>query len=121
MNPDDKLKLSNETQTICDGLVKPAFMRLREHLDYYFIPATQLWMPFDNFVTGQNSYFSSSVKNVNDGDVPVTVPTFTLNYLNTVLPGWTNYELFDDADIILVLVLSACLTCLVIVTLLVWL
>lgn len=89
VNPDDKLKLANETQVICDGLVKPAFMRLKLHLDYYFIPATQLWMPFDNFVTGQNSYFSNLVKNNNDGSVVNRVPTFTLNYLNQVLTDLT--------------------------------
>lgn len=89
VNPDDKVKISLESQTICDGLVKPAFMRLKEHWDYYFIPTTQLWMPFDNFITGQNSYFSSSVKGINEGAVPDQVPTFEGQALQLYLNEWS--------------------------------
>ena len=96
VNPDDKLKLSNETQVICDGLVRPAFMRLKLHLDYYFIPSTQLWMPFDNFVTGQNSYFSTLAKDKNEGNVPTEVPTFTLNFLQNLFTSWNTDSLKDD-------------------------
>lgn len=104
VNPDDKVDIALESQTICDGLARPAFMRLKEHVDYYFIPTTQLWMPFDNFVTGQNSYFSSSVKNVNDGKVPQLVPTFVPQALSFYVNEWnTNkkdelgYDFFEGA------------------------
>lgn len=96
VNPDDKIKLANETQVICDGLVRPAFMRLRLHLDYYFIPATQLWMPFDNFVTGQNSYFSELVKQKNEGMTASEVPTFNLDWLNTAFQQWAVGNVKDD-------------------------
>lgn len=96
VNPDDKIKLSNETQTICDGLVKPAFMRLREHLDYYFIPAEQLWMPFDNFITGQNSYISSLIGGNNDFAVPESVPTMTSNFIYGNLSEMMGTEKNDD-------------------------
>lgn len=96
VNPDDKIDLCLESQTICDGLTKPAFMRLKEHWDYYFIPATQLWMPFDNFVTGQNSYFSQAVSYVNDGKVPSNVPCFTAQALQSMLKLMYTQQLKDE-------------------------
>lgn len=96
VNPDDKIDLSLESQTICDGLVKPAFMRLKEHFDYYFIPTTQLWMPFDNFITGQNSYFSASVKDVQNGRIPSTVPMFNLDALNMYMQDWNANNKTDE-------------------------
>lgn len=96
VNPNDKIKLANETQTICDGLARPAFMRLKEHLDYYFIPATQLWMPFDNFVTGQNSYFSKIVSDKQESKVPNDVPTITLNMIHQLFVDWTSNQETDD-------------------------
>lgn len=92
VNPDDKIDICLESQTICDGLVKPAFMRLKEHFDYYFIPTTQLWMPFDNFITGQSSYFSSSVKNSQQGLIPSTVPMFTPHALRLYVEEWNNIQ-----------------------------
>lgn len=88
VSPGDKVRISNESQTICDGLARPAFMRLKEHIDYYFVPATQLWMPFDNFITGQDSYFSQAVKNVqfNSGSyVPTEVPSFNGLFMQQLL------------------------------------
>ena len=96
VNPNDKLKLRNEAQVICDGLVRPAFMRLRLHLDYYFIPSTQLWMPFDNLITGQNSYFSSLVKDKNEGSVATEVPTFTLDWMQAAFKQWITDNKKDD-------------------------
>lgn len=96
VNPNDKIKLANETQTICDGLARPAFMRLKEHLDYYFIPATQLWMPFDNFVTGQNSYFSKIVSDKQDSKVPADVPCINLDMIHQLFVDWGTNQETDD-------------------------
>lgn len=90
VNPDDKLDICLESQTVCDGLVRPAFMRLKEHYDYYFIPTTQLWMPFDNLVTGQNSYFSTAVADKNSKKVPEQVPCFTTGLIADLIPEWSS-------------------------------
>lgn len=84
VNPDDFVELSVENQIICEPLVKPAFMRLKEHIDYYFVPYSQLWMPFENFVLGQDSYFSASVADAQNKSIPAAVPYFNGYYIKDV-------------------------------------
>lgn len=83
--PDDYVELSAESQFICDDLARPAFMRLKEHINFYAVPIRQLWAPFDNFITGQDNYHSSLVENKHLGEVPASCPTFTMsNILGTL-------------------------------------
>lgn len=63
--PDDYVELSAESQFICDTLARPAFIRLKEHINFYAVKMRSLWAPFDNFISGQDNYNSSVVKNLN--------------------------------------------------------
>lgn len=81
VNPDDYVELSVESQTICDKLVRPAFMRLKEHFNFYFVPDNMLWMAFDNFITGQDNYWSKNTELTNLGKIPDSVPTFNSDFL----------------------------------------
>lgn len=98
VNPGDTVRLANESQVICDALVRPAFMRLKEHIDYYFVPFTQIWMPFDNFVTGQDAYFSSAVENCQSisSKVPNEVPTFDGNFLQEEIADLDSHQVLDE-------------------------
>lgn len=81
VTPGDYVELSVESQTICDRMVRPAFIRLKEHFNFYFVPFNMLWMPFDNFVTGQDNYFSVAAETIQQGNVPNKVPTFSNKFL----------------------------------------
>lgn len=81
VNPNDYVELSVESQTICDKLVRPAFMRLKEHFNFYFVPDNMLWMAFDNFITGQDNYFSTNIELTNQGNIPSQVPIFNGDFL----------------------------------------
>lgn len=84
VNPNDYVELSVESQTICDKLVRPAFIRLKEHFNFYFVPFNMLWMPFDNFITGQDNYFSLAAEDIQQGKVPNKVPTFNATFLSNM-------------------------------------
>lgn len=93
VNAGDKLRINNELQLVCEALVRPAFTRMKVHTNYYFVPATQIMMYFDNFITGQDSYFSQAVKNVaeNDGSyVPNNVPVFDATFLSSMFQDMSN-------------------------------
>lgn len=77
LSPDDFIELSTENQFICDDLSRPAFMRLKEHINFYAVPIKQIWSVFDNFITGQDNYNSSAVEYFNEqsGLIPTTLPS----------------------------------------------
>lgn len=62
--PDDYVEIQNENQCISPALKRPTFMRLKEHIDYFFVPASQVWTPSDNFFTGQDYYFSTAIQKI---------------------------------------------------------
>lgn len=89
LQADDYVELAAESQFICDTLVRPSFMRLKEHFDFYAVPYSQLYTPFENFNTAQDNYWSSAISYVQENQhgaaVPDGVPTFDGNCLAQVL------------------------------------
>lgn len=81
VSPNDFIELSPENQIICEPLVKPAFMRLKEHFDYFFVPFSQLYTPFENMVTAQDNFWSSAISSVAENKVPNQVPLFDADFL----------------------------------------
>lgn len=75
--PDDYVELSAESQFICDSLARPAFIRLKEHINFYAVKMRSLWAPFDNFITGQDNYNSVAVKAYQGKSVPDRLPVIT--------------------------------------------
>lgn len=86
VKPDDYLEISVESQTICDKIVRPAFIRLKEHFNFYFVPYNMLWNPFDNLVTGQDNYYSQAIEYFQDqSKVPNQVPVIDKSCLASAL------------------------------------
>lgn len=85
VSPDDYIEISPENQCICEPLARPAFMRLKEHIDYFFIPFSQLYTPFENLVTGQDNYFSDLIGDRQSYNVPNRVPMFNGTWLKNQL------------------------------------
>lgn len=86
------VEIEPESQFICDSIQRPAFIRLKENIDFYAVPVSQLWKPFDNLITGQDnmsssavSYFNSQSGSVNDSQIPTQVPVFDSAYLERTL------------------------------------
>lgn len=72
--PKSKFEISLENQTTARPLVTRCFARMREHFDYFFVPYSQLWKPFDNFITQQSNMQSSQLRKVDSGRIPAQVP-----------------------------------------------
>lgn len=56
------VEIGEENQTYnFNPIVRPAFTRLKEHIDYFAVPKVQLWSLYDNFITGQSQFMSSAL------------------------------------------------------------
>lgn len=92
VSPDDYIELSPENQCICEPLARPAFMRLKEHIDYFFVPFSQLYTPFENLVTAQDNYFSDLIGDRQSYNVPNRVPMFNGSWLRSTLLDLKNLK-----------------------------
>lgn len=80
-----KMQLGFENVTRMSNLQAPAFARLHEHMDYFFVPYTQLWRSFEQFRT-QQSHFNSSAIFVNNSErIPIEVPAVSLTNIYDIL------------------------------------
>lgn len=52
-----------------------AFMSMRSVYEFFFVPYSQLWHPFDQFITGMNDYRSSLTYNLHQSKAPVVCPS----------------------------------------------
>lgn len=90
-----KIRIGLESQTRCRPLVVPSFIRLREHFDYFFVPYSQLWHPYDNFKTMQGNYNSTLVDTFQSSSIPNKIPSVAMNNLATsIIDAATNTK--DD-------------------------
>lgn len=72
------IELGLEHQTRARALPRPAFTRLREHFDYFFVPFSQLYRAFDNFRTQQDNQSSMLFENAYTSS-PKELPYFKIN------------------------------------------
>lgn len=85
------IEIGEENQTYnMNNIVRPAFTRIKEHIDYFAVPKVQLWSLYDNFITGQSQYMSSSLgasflDSPVSQEVPTEVPTFNGSFLQYML------------------------------------
>lgn len=83
LNPDDKVRIGNVSQTVVPEMTRPTFMRLKQHIDYFVVPMSLIWSPFDQFITQQNDFFSAGVlKGYGQSLIPTNVPMFDATFLN---------------------------------------
>lgn len=92
-----KVRIGLESQTRCRPLVVPSFIRLREHFDYFFVPFSQLWHPYDNFKTMQGNYNSTLVDAFQSSSIPNKIPSVPMNNLATSIIDAADNDLFDVA------------------------
>lgn len=89
VNPGDSLKLDSSYITRTAPLQSAAFTRLRENVQYFFVPYQCLWKYFESQV-------NNMTKNSNGGDISqVALTPFSNSKVSTEMPYITYQELHD--------------------------
>lgn len=82
--PNDKFSVKVSDFVRALPMVTSPFVRAKQHLDFYFVPYTQLWSNWNQFITQRKQSFSSAL-----GDTAF-LPHFNLQDLYTAINRKTN-------------------------------
>lgn len=92
-NPGDKYRLNSRSFVRTEALQSAAFTRLRAHLDWFFVPITQLYSLWNEFYNGTNDIMSSIF--ANSASAPRSVlPSFSVSTLDSPF----SYESFSNRN-----------------------
>lgn len=85
-----KMQLGFENVTRMTNLQAPSFARLHEHIDYFFVPFSQIWRPWEQFRTQQSHFNSSAIQSNMSDKIPIAVPNINISeFYDPLLPGTT--------------------------------
>lgn len=73
--PHDHVSIQATDFMRCLPMNSAAFMSMRGVYEFFFVPYSQVWHPFDQFITGMNDYRSSLTYNLQQGKAPFVVPS----------------------------------------------
>lgn len=73
--PHDHVSIQATDFMRCLPMNSAAFMSMRSVYEFFFVPYSQLWHPFDQFITGMNDYRSSLTYNLYQSKAPVVCPS----------------------------------------------
>lgn len=73
--PHDHVSIQATDFMRCLPMNSAAFMSMRSVYEFFFVPYSQLWHPFDQFLTGMNDYRSSLTYNLHQSKAPSVVPS----------------------------------------------
>lgn len=73
--PHDHVSIQATDFMRCLPMNSAAFMSMRGVYEFFFVPYSQVWHPFDQFITGMNDFSSSLTYNLQQGKVPFVVPS----------------------------------------------
>lgn len=79
-NPGDKYRLNSRSFVRTEALQSAAFTRLRAHLDWFFVPITQIYSLWNEFYNGTNDVMSSIFANSSSAPRSV-LPSFSASTL----------------------------------------
>ena len=85
LNPGDSIKVTSSYFTRTAPLQSNAFTRLRENVQYFFVPYSALWKYFDSQVLNMT-------KNANNGDISRIASSLTANSKVTTQMPCVNYK-----------------------------
>lgn len=72
-----------------------AFMSMRGVYEFFFVPYSQLWHPFDQFITGMQDYKTSLLSKKFFSKQPVNVPYFSREAVFKATINDTSRDMFD--------------------------
>lgn len=73
--PHDHVSIQATDFMRCLPMNSAAFMSLRSVYEFFFVPYSQLWHPFDQFITGMNDFRSSLTYNLHQSKAPLVCPS----------------------------------------------
>lgn len=79
--PHDHVSIQATDFMRCLPMNSAAFMSMRSVYEFFFIPYSQLWHPFDQFITGMNDFRSSLTSNLYKSKSPVVCPSVSRSSL----------------------------------------
>jgi hypothetical protein len=85
LNPGDSIKVTSSYFTRTAPLQSNAFTRLRENVQFFFVPYSALWKYFDSQVLNMT-------KNANNGDISRIASSLTVNSKVTTQMPCVNYK-----------------------------
>lgn len=74
--PHDHVSIQATDFMRCLPMNSAAFMSMRSVYEFFFVPYSQLWHPFDQFITGMNDYRSVLYSNLYKSKAAEAVPSF---------------------------------------------
>lgn len=89
LNPGDSIKVDASYFTRTAPLQSAAFTRLRENVQFFFVPYSLLWKYF-------NSQVTNMTKNANGGDISRVADGITSNQSITTQMPYVNYKSLHD-------------------------
>lgn len=80
-NPGDHFDISATDFMRTMPLNSTAFVDCKGVYEFFFVPYSQIWHPFDQFITGQKDFSSSLFSKTFDRKIPMSIPTAKLKDL----------------------------------------
>lgn len=73
--PHDHVSIQATDFMRCLPMNSAAFMSMRSVYEFFFVPYSQLWHPFDQFITGMNDYRSVLLSSQFSSKAPLVIPS----------------------------------------------
>lgn len=80
--PHDHVSIQATDFMRCLPMNSAAFMSMRSVYEFFFVPYSQLWHPFDQFITGMNDFRSVLQSSMFNSQPPTVIPSFSRKDLN---------------------------------------
>lgn len=87
LNPGDSVKVNAREYIRTQPLQSAAFVRLKAHVDWFFVPVTQMYSQWNQFFNNTDDNMSSMFLDKSTAVFPTLVPSFT----NGIIPSSTGY------------------------------
>ena len=98
--PHDHVSIQATDFMRCLPMNSAAFMSMRSVYEFFFVPYSQIWHPFDQFITGMNDYRSVLYDNLYKSKAAEVVPSFLRKDLyNLFVPNGLLGQLNASPDI----------------------
>lgn len=98
--PHDHVSIQATDFMRCLPMNSAAFMSMRSVYEFFFVPYSQLWHPFDQFITGMNDYRSILQANQYSKKAPSKVPSFKRKAISELfVNSRMQAELLESKDI----------------------
>lgn len=97
--PHDHVSIQATDFMRCLPMNSAAFMSMRGVYEFFFVPYSQVWHPFDQFITGMNDYRSNLLSDTHKGKAPFVVPSVLRRDIHNELANYNTSTIKNIPDI----------------------